>query len=63
MNCLMVNMMDNQIESIEIRYYNGNKLTICQNELERIAKLGEALTWIERAKQVYNDLKPLFSKV
>ena len=53
---------DTNLVSIQIRYSDGSYLDISQYELDRIKKLGEAMDWIQRAKNVYDNLKVLFEK-
>lgn len=50
------------IERIDIYYTDGQHLEIWHSDLKRIKELGEAITWVQRAKEVYENLVPLFAK-
>lgn len=53
-----------KIWSIEITFaeanYPGKRLLISSQDIEKIEVLGEAMSILERAKRVYEELKPLF---
>jgi len=49
-----------KIKEIRIIYEDGSDLILSKWELDKIEKMGEAMNWIQRAKAVYDGLKPLF---
>lgn len=51
-----------KITNIRIEYEDGSDITFGAFELEKLARLEGVIDFIERAKRVYENLKPLFKK-
>lgn len=54
--------MGAKVLEITVRYTDGNVSTFNSYDLERIEELNEVMSFIERARNVYNALKPIMAK-
>ena len=49
-----------KIQEVRITFEDGHQIHIDSYELEKLEKAYETITMLERAKQLYENLKPLF---
>jgi hypothetical protein len=51
-----------EITAIEIRYSDGQIITIYANDLEKLERIAESMGILERARQMYETLRSLFAQ-
>ena len=51
-----------KVVEITISYEDGSIYRLTQYELERLKTLNEAMSLLDRARDLYVNLKPLFEK-
>jgi len=54
--------MTSKIQSLEIRYVDGSVDTISSFEIERLERLKDVIALIERARMLFNSLRPIFEE-
>jgi hypothetical protein len=51
-----------ELMQISLEYADGTRIIIDKFMLEKLEKLQESISWLERAKNVYQNLQPVFDK-